>query len=96
MKFIGIFPKCSVHIRFADDVFLQPQLLETVHTGGIVLLNGAEGAAVINPDSQALQRFERSLDEVQKRKETMAQVSLAERTVTLDGIEVTVMANVRT
>jgi phosphoenolpyruvate-protein kinase (PTS system EI component) len=72
-----------------------PELLETVHTGDVVLLNGAEGTAVINPDSQALERYERSLDEVQKRKETMAQVSLTERTVTLDGIEVSVMANVR-
>ena len=72
-----------------------PELLETVHTGDVVLLNGAEGTAVINPDSQALQRYERSLGEVQKRKETMAQVSLTERTVTLDGIEVSVMANVR-
>ena len=72
-----------------------PELLETVHTGDVVLVNGAEGTAVINPDSQALQRYERSLDEVRKRKETMAQVSLTERTVTLDGIEVSVMANVR-
>ncbi|MEE4600424.1 MAG: phosphoenolpyruvate--protein phosphotransferase [Desulfobacteraceae bacterium] len=72
-----------------------PELLETVHTGDVVLLNGAEGTAVINPDSQALERYERSLDEVQKRKETMAQISLTERTVTLDGIEVSVMANVR-
>ena len=72
-----------------------PALLETVHTGDVVLLNGAKGTAVINPDSQALQRYERSLGEVQKRKETMAQVSLTERTVTLDGIEVSVMANVR-
>ena len=29
-----------------------PELLETVHTGDVVLLNGAEGTAVINPDSQ--------------------------------------------
>jgi phosphotransferase system enzyme I (PtsI) len=72
-----------------------PELLETVHTGDVVLLNGAEGTAVINPDSQALQRYERSLGEVLKRKETMAQISLTERTVTLDGIEVSVMANVR-
>jgi phosphoenolpyruvate-protein phosphotransferase len=72
-----------------------PELLETVHTGDVVLLNGTEGTAVINPDSQALQRYERSFDEVRKRKETMAQVSLAERTVTLDGVEISVMANVR-
>jgi len=72
-----------------------PELLETVHTGDVVLLNGAEGTAVINPDAQALQGYEISLDEVRKRKETMAQVSPFGRTVTLDGIEVSVMANVR-
>jgi phosphotransferase system enzyme I (PtsI) len=72
-----------------------PELLETVHTGDVVLLNGAEGTAVINPDSQALQGYELSLDQVRNRKETMAQFSLTERTVTLDGIEVSVMANVR-
>ncbi|MDF1591665.1 MAG: phosphoenolpyruvate--protein phosphotransferase [Desulfobacterales bacterium] len=72
-----------------------PELLETVHTGDVVLLNGAEGTAVINPDAHALQRYEISLDEVRKRKETMAQVSPFGSTVTLDGIEVSVMANVR-
>jgi phosphotransferase system enzyme I (PtsI) len=71
-----------------------PELLETVHAGDAVLVNGTEGTAVINPGSQALQRYQRSLDEVHMRKETMAQVSPSERTVTLDGIEVSVMANV--
>jgi phosphoenolpyruvate-protein kinase (PTS system EI component) len=51
--------------------------------------------AVINPDSRALQRYEGSLDEVRKRKERMVQDSCIERTVTLDGIEISVMANVR-
>jgi phosphoenolpyruvate-protein kinase (PTS system EI component) len=72
-----------------------PHLLETVHTGNVVLVNGTQGTAVINPDSQALQRFENSFDEVRKRKETMAQDRCIDRTVTLDGIEVSVMANVR-
>ena len=72
-----------------------PKLLETVHTGDVVLVNGIEGIAVINPDSPALQRYEGSVEEVRKRKETMVQDSCIERTVTLDGIEVSVMANVR-
>ena len=72
-----------------------PELLETVHTGDVVLVNGIEGMAVINPDSRALQRYEGSLDEVRKRKERMVQDSCIERTVTLDGIEISVMANVR-
>jgi phosphoenolpyruvate-protein kinase (PTS system EI component) len=72
-----------------------PELLETVHTGDLVLVNGVEGTAVITPDSQALQRYARSLDEARKRKETMARVDSMERVATLDGIEVSVMANVR-
>jgi phosphoenolpyruvate-protein phosphotransferase len=72
-----------------------PKLLETVHTGDVVLVNGIEGMAVINPDSRALQRYEGSLDEVRKRKERLVQDSCIERTVTLDGIEISVMANVR-
>jgi phosphotransferase system enzyme I (PtsI) len=71
-----------------------PRLLETVHTGDVVLVNGTQGTAVINPDDRALQRYEDALDEVRKRKETIRDRSM-ERAVTLDGIEVSVMANVR-
>lgn len=72
-----------------------PKLLDTVHTGDVVLVNGIEGMAVINPDSRALQRYEGSLDEVRKRNEATIQDSCIGRTVTLDGIEISVMANVR-
>mgnify|MGYP001246863080 CR=1 FL=1 len=72
-----------------------PQLLETVHTGDVVLVNGAEGTAVINPDSRSLQRYEDSLDEMRKCKKTRIQESCNKRMMTLDGIEVSVMANVR-
>ena len=72
-----------------------PELLDTVHTGDLVLVDGAEGTAVINPGSQALQRYEKCLAEVQQRKETIALISPTERAVTLDGIEIAVMANVR-
>ena len=72
-----------------------PKLLETVHTGDVVLVNGTEGKAVINPDSRSLQGYEDALNEVRKRNESLVQGSRIERTVTLDGIEVSVMANVR-
>jgi phosphotransferase system enzyme I (PtsI) len=72
-----------------------PELLKTVHTGDVVLVNGIEGTAVINPDVQAFQRYKRSLVKVRKRNETMAQAGSIGRTVTRDGIEVSVMANVR-
>ena len=72
-----------------------PELLKTVHTGDVVLVNGIEGTAVINPDVQTFQRYERSPVKVRKRNETMAQVGSIGCTVTRDGIEVSVMTNVR-
>ncbi len=72
-----------------------PELLELVHMGDVVLVDGAEGTATINPDSQTLQGYERALDEGRTRRDRVTQVNTRERTVTLDGIEVTVMANVR-
>ena len=70
-------------------------LLETVHTGDVVLVDGTTGIAVINPSRQALQRHNKAFVEVRKRRETMVCTNTVERTVTLDGIEVSIMANVR-
>jgi phosphoenolpyruvate-protein phosphotransferase len=72
-----------------------PQLLETVRAGDVALVNGTEGTAVINPDSGTLQKYEDSLDEARKAKEMRVQESCNKRTMTLDGIEISVMANVR-
>jgi phosphotransferase system enzyme I (PtsI) len=72
-----------------------PKLLEVVHTGDVVLVDGTEGTVVIAPDSQALQGYEDALNELRKRKESMAQDRRIGRAVTLDGVEVSVMVNVR-
>lgn len=72
-----------------------PDLLEKVHTGDVVLVNGTKGSAVINPNHQTLQRHKIAFEEESQRRETIATVNASERTVTLDGIEVSVMANVR-
>ena len=72
-----------------------PDLLETIHMGEVVLVNGSKGTAVINPSRQALQKHNKAFDEVRKHRETMAYVNTVERTATVDGIEVSIMANVR-
>ena len=72
-----------------------PKLLATVHTGDLVLVNGSEGSAVINPDEPALQRYADAVAAGRKRKETRVEASHRERTVTLDGIAIAVLANVR-
>ncbi len=72
-----------------------PELLDTVHTGDVVLVNGHEGTVVLNPDASARQQFERVLSDERKRKEARAQESRREPAVTQDGIGVAVLANVR-
>jgi phosphotransferase system enzyme I (PtsI) len=72
-----------------------PKLLETVHTGDVVLVNGNEGKVVINPDSRSMQEHEDARNEMRKRNESLVKGRNIGRTVTLDGIEVSVMANAR-
>ena len=72
-----------------------PKLLETVHTGDVVLVNGNEGKVVINPDSRSMQENEDARNEMRKRYESLVKGRNIGRTVTLDGIEVSVMANAR-
>ena len=72
-----------------------PTLFETIHTGDLVLVNGNTGTAVVHPDAPTLELFERTVTEVRQRKTVLLQDSHAERTLTLDGCELTVMANVR-
>jgi phosphoenolpyruvate-protein phosphotransferase (PTS system enzyme I) len=71
-----------------------PKLVETVHTGDIVLVDSIKETAVINPNARVLQTFEESLAAVRKRKKT-TQGNCMNRAVTKDGIEMSVMANVR-
>jgi phosphoenolpyruvate-protein phosphotransferase len=71
------------------------ELLNTIHTGDVVLVDGTRGTAIINPDARALQRHQHALDLGRQRKEAAMQGNRATSMVTSDGIEVSVMANVR-
>jgi phosphotransferase system enzyme I (PtsI) len=71
------------------------ELLSTIHTGDVVLVDGTRGTAIINPDARALQRHEHALDLGRQRKQAAMQGNRATSMVTSDGIEVSVMANVR-
>ncbi len=72
-----------------------PNLLKTVHTGDVLLVNGTEGTVVINPDAFALQRYEDARNELQQRKDAPAYMLRSERAVSCNGQEVSVMTNVR-
>jgi phosphoenolpyruvate-protein kinase (PTS system EI component) len=72
-----------------------PKLIETLHTGDVVIVNGTEGTAVVHPDAHALQVCERSLNDVRQQHKTTERINPVQRTVTWKGVEISVMANVR-
>ena len=59
-----------------------PNLLETVHTGDLLLVNGTAGTVVITPDAQTLQRYENAHDELQQSRDAPAYMLRLERAVT--------------
>jgi phosphoenolpyruvate-protein kinase (PTS system EI component) len=58
-------------------------------------VDGTEGTAVIRPDAQTLQERQRTLEEEKGRNTAILLNELDGPTLTRDGVEVTVMANVR-
>jgi phosphotransferase system enzyme I (PtsI) len=72
-----------------------PDLFEIIQTGDVVIVDGNRGTAVIHPDDRILQEYECSVDEARKRKEASTRNKRIARTTTIDGAEVSVMANVR-
>lgn len=70
-------------------------LLEVVRAGDLALVDGTRGTAVINPNARALQSHQDALDQVHKHKEAATKGNRIERTISMDGVEVAVMANVR-
>ncbi|MFC1766258.1 phosphoenolpyruvate-utilizing N-terminal domain-containing protein, partial [Planctomycetota bacterium] len=72
-----------------------PELLETLHTGDVVIVNGTEGTAVIHPDAHALQMCERSLNEVRQQEKPPEGIKPVGGSATWQGTEISVMANVR-
>jgi phosphotransferase system enzyme I (PtsI) len=72
-----------------------PDLLETVHTGDVVQIDGTAGTAVINPDRHALEIYQNALEGVRQRRNSMVAANAIGKAVTREGIEVAVMSNVR-
>ena len=72
-----------------------PDILKTLHTGDVLLVNGTEGTVVSNPDAISLQNYEAAHDALQQRKDVLARALRIKKTVTFDGHDVSIMANVR-
>jgi phosphoenolpyruvate-protein phosphotransferase len=72
-----------------------PDLLETVSTGAVVQIDGTAGTAVINPDRRSLKIYQNLLKKACQHRNSMAAGNAPGKTVTLEGIEVSVMSNVR-
>ena len=72
-----------------------PNLLDRVQTGDVILVNGLEATAVINPDPPTVLSYQKTLDEVRMAGEAANAGESMGRAMTMDGIEISVMANVR-
>ena len=72
-----------------------PRLLNTIHTGDMLLVDGTEGTVVIEPDALALQRYENARGKSQQHRDALVKVFLNAPPVTFDGHKISVMANVR-
>jgi len=72
-----------------------PDLLETINTGDVIQIDGTAGTAVINPDSQALKSYQTTLEIVHQSRIAVAGDNALGKAVTPEGIEVSVMSNVR-
>jgi phosphoenolpyruvate-protein phosphotransferase len=72
-----------------------PDLLETVNEGDVIQIDGTEGTVVINPDNQALESYQTTLEKAHQSSVSVATENALGKAVTLEGVEVSVMANVR-
>ncbi|GAK53021.1 phosphoenolpyruvate-protein kinase [Candidatus Moduliflexus flocculans] len=72
-----------------------PKLLDIVHAGDLLLVDGAKGEVIVKPDAQALQHYEEAGGELQREKDARVRACRAGRAITCDGCAVSVMANVR-
>jgi len=70
-------------------------LLERVRTGDDILVDGSEGTVIVNPNDEYLQQFIGMQDSRDWQKKERIRASRRHRAVTPSGIEVPVMANVR-
>ena len=72
-----------------------PDLLETVNAGDVVQIDGTAGSVVINPDRRALKIYQNALEGVRQPRNAIAAANTVGETVTFEGVEVSVMSNVR-
>lgn len=68
------------------------RIVDLTHEGDDMIVDGAKGLVLVNPDQAALQEYERAIEEGQRTKHPPVQIE-RQPTVTANGIDVAVMAN---
>ena len=70
-------------------------LFGIIDTGDTIIIDGTSGKVVANPDTSSLKDYDKSLKIALKVQSEALRISRTEKTVTLDGVEVSIMANAR-
>ena len=72
-----------------------PNLFETIDTGDTIIIDGSSGKVVVNPDVSALKDYDKSREIALEVQAEALRVSRTEKIVTMDGVDVFIMANAR-
>ena len=70
------------------------RIMDFAHADDDIIVDGTKGLALVNPDQENIQAYERVIEEGQRTKHPPVQIE-RQPTATEDGIDVTVMANAR-
>lgn len=70
-----------------------PEICSIVKNGDKVVLDGASGEAMVNPDNTVIKQFEEKLSAYQKEKELLAEYA-GKPSVTKDGTKVELVCNI--
>jgi phosphotransferase system enzyme I (PtsI) len=70
------------------------RIMDFAHADDDIIVDGTKGLALVNPDQENIQAYERAIEEGQRTKHPPVQIE-RQPTATEDGIDVTVMANAR-
>ena len=74
-------------------VVAVPDLMNQVHNGHVIVLDGSEGLVYVDPDQEVVDEFSAKREEFLKEKQELEQY-IGKQTVTKDGVHIELVANI--
>lgn len=74
-------------------VVAVPDLMNQVHNGHVIVLDGSEGLVYVDPDQEVVDEFSAKREKFLKEKQELEQY-IGKQTVTKDGVHIELVANI--